>query len=267
MSETLLELDVGVVHPDPNQPRQTFSQEEIDRMAASVAARGVLQPLKVRWDAERQSWILVSGECRLRGAIQAGRKTVPCVPVQGELSEIDVLCDQITENVIRASLPPVQLARALVKFKTLKKWNSRTLAQEIGWSGAEISRAEMLVGLPADVQEMVDDGRLAESSAVEIARLPGEDAQRLLAEDVVRGKLSREKVIDRVRTVIPKRNVIPRSSRVTARLDGLSITVSCGEPLTWDGLLAGLDRLRKEAKKLCDGGKDISELARTLRAF
>jgi ParB family transcriptional regulator, chromosome partitioning protein len=187
--------------------------------------------------------------------------------VDGEVSEIDVLCDQITENEIRAALRPLDLARALAKVKALKGCNSRVLAEELGLSGARITRAEALLTLPPDVQDMVDQNRLAESVAYEISRLDsGEQAQRELALAAEGGKLNRERVIEAVRGVVPKRNVTPRSSRVTARLDGLSITVSGAEPLTWEGLLAGLDRLRKEAKKLYEGGKEIGELARTLRA-
>ena len=159
------------------------------------------------------------------------------------------------------------MARALAKLKALKGCNSRVLAEELGLSGAAISRAEALLTLPPDMQEMVDDGRLAGVGG--LRNLPprrGEQAQRELALAAEGGKLNRERVIEAVRGVVPKRNVTPRSSRVTARLDGLSITVSGSEPLTWDGLLAGLDRLRKEARKLCDGGKEITELARTLRA-
>ena len=266
MSEKLVDIDVEALMPDPAQPRQTFLKEEIDRIATSIAARGVLQPLRVRRDDERNCWIVVAGEYRLRGARQAGRRTVPCVVVEGEISAIDVLCDQITENEVRASLRPSDLARALAKVKALKGCNSRTLAEELGLSGARITRAEALLTLPPDIQQMVDDGRLAESAAVEISRLPDEHAQRSLAVAAEGGKLSRERVIEAVRGVVPKRNVTPRASRVTAKLDGLSITVSGSDPLTWDGLLTGLDRLRKEARKLYDGGKEITELARVLRA-
>ena len=77
-----------------------------------------------------------------------------------------------------------------------------------------------MLTLPLDIQEMVDDGRLAESVAYEISRLEGEQAQRELALAAEEGKLNRERVIEAVRGVVPKRNVTPRSSRVTARLDG-----------------------------------------------
>ena len=112
----------------------------------------------------------------------------------------------------------------------------------------------------------MDEGRLPESVAYEISRLEGEAAQHELAFAAADGKLNRDRVIDAVRGTVPKRAVAPRSSRLTAKLDGLSITISGSEPLTWDGVLAGLDRLRKEAKKLCDSGKQPTDLARIVRA-
>ena len=262
----ILSVEVGKLMPDPTQPRKSFIKEELDRLAASIAARGVLQPLRVRGDGDRKCWWIVTGECRWRAAKQAGLTHVPCVPVDGELSEEELLADQVIENSVRNALRPLELARALAKLKALKGCNSRVLAVELGLSGAAITRAEALLTLPPDVQEMVDDGRLAESSAVEISRLPSEEGQRELALAAEGGKLNREKVVDQVRAVIPKRNIVPRSARVTAKLDGLSFTVSGAEPLTWEKLLDGLRRLTKEAARLQTGGKDITTLARAFRA-
>ena len=265
MTEQLLQVGVERLRPDPAQPRRTFDPDYIQRLAVSIAQRGILQPLRVRPGEDDFFWIVL-GENRWRAAKEAKEETVPCIVVAGaDVSEIDILSDQITENELKASLRPLELARAISKLKALKKCNSRVLAEELGLSGAAITRAEALLTLPFDIQEMVDGNRLAESAAYEISRLDGEQAQRSLALAAEGGKLSREKIVEAVRAVIPKRNVVPRSSRVTAQLDRLSITVSGSEPLTWDGLLTGLDRLRKEAKKLCEGGKEISDLAR-LRA-
>jgi ParB family transcriptional regulator, chromosome partitioning protein len=261
----LLELGVDVLRPDPAQPRRTFIKEEIDRLAASIGQRGVLQPLRVR-PGEEGFWWIVLGESRWRAARQAGLKTVPCLRMLGDPREVDYLADQVIENVVRASLRPLELARALAKLKALKGCNSRVLAEELGLSGSAITRAEALLTLPPDVQEMVDDGRLAESAAYEISRLPGgEQAQRELALAAEGGKLNRERVVEAVRGAVPKRNVMPRASRVTTKVGGLSITVSGAGPLTWQTLLDGLDALRKQARKLSEGGKEINELAR-LRA-
>jgi ParB family transcriptional regulator, chromosome partitioning protein len=262
--QALLDIGIDQLMPDPAQPRKSFLKEEVERLAASVKARGVLQPLRVQRDEERQCWRIVIGECRWRAARLAGLKSVPCLELDGEPDEVEVLADQVIENTVRNSLRPLELARSLAKLKALKACNSQTLAKEFGLSGAAITRAEALMTLPPDVQDMVDDGRLAESAAYEIHRLPEAEAQRGLALLAAGKKLSREQVQEAVRGTIGKRNVTPRGGRLSCRLDGgVSITVArAGQPLSKADLAAAIERLRKEMKKLEDAGEPV--LARTL---
>jgi ParB family chromosome partitioning protein len=266
MNEKLISVPIGELIPDPTQPRKHFEAEALQRLAASLTARGVLQPLRVIRDAERQCWRILTGESRYRAGGIARLTHLPCLVIEGEPEEEDILADRIVENSCRSDLRSMELARAIARLKALKGCNSRVLAEELGLSAATITRAEALLTLPPDVQQLVDDGRLAESAAYEISRLPDAQAQRELALAAEGGKLNRERVIEAVHGTVPKRNVVPRSSRLSCKLGELSITVSGAEPLTWDGLLTGLDRLRKEARKLYEGGKDITALARTLRA-
>ena len=93
--------------------------------------------------------------------------------MEGELSETEILADQIVENHCRQDLRPLDLARAMAKLKKLKACTSQALAVELGLSGAWHPRAEALLTLPDDVQAMVDDGRLSESAAYEISRPQG----------------------------------------------------------------------------------------------
>src|SRR5947209_1378861 len=108
MIEQLLEIAVEELMPDPSQPRKTFLDDEISRLAASVAARGILQPLRVIRDEPRHCWLILTGESRFRAAKLAGLKTVPCLVVQGELSEVEKLADRLTENGVRHDLQPME---------------------------------------------------------------------------------------------------------------------------------------------------------------
>ncbi len=263
-----LALDTELI-PDPSQPRKTFLDEEIQRLAASIRARGVLQPLRVMRDEQRQVWVILTGESRFRAAKLAGLSTVPCVPVVGELSEVEKLADRLTENDVRHDLHPLETARALGRLKALKGCNSKTLVEEYGFSGAAISKAEALLSLPPDIQELIGSGpgQIAPATAYELSRLPDEQSQRELAQAVVAKRLSRDAAADLVRGSIGKRNVTPKAGRLSVKLDGgISVTVSSGEPLTWENLLTSLDALRKQAKRLYDDGKEVSALARILRA-
>lgn len=264
---TLLMIAAAEVCPDPSQPRQMFDKDDLDRMTASIAARGVLQPIRVRWDDQRASWVIISGECRWRAAKQAGLATVPCLPVEGELSETDLLADQIIENTVRNSLKPLELARSLAKLKALKGCTSQALARELGISGGAITKAEALLSLPEEIQAMVDDGRVPESAGYEISRMPDEQGQRELAYSVAAGRMNRDHVAEAVRQKIGRKDVRPKAGRISCKLDGgISVTVSSGDPLTWNELIAALDQIRRQAKKLYEDGKDVSALARLLRA-
>ena len=269
MSNQLVQVALEELMVDPNQPRRVWVQAEIDRLANSIAARGVLQPLRVMWDKERKGWRIVTGESRWRAAKLAGLKTVPCLPVVGELSESDMLADQIVENHCRHDLRPLDLARAMAKLKKLKGCTSQDLASELGIGGASVSRAESLLTLPDDVQSMVDDGRLAESAAYELSRLRDEDAMREMAGMVVASRLNRDQVIEAVRLKVGKKNVTPKAGRVTGKLDGVSFSFafSAGE-LTPETLLRAIDQIRAKLKELQrNDHKDVSALSDLLRAL
>ena len=269
MPEQLVEIAVDELLPDPSQPRKTFIDEEISRLAASVAARGVLQPLRVIRDEPRHCWLILTGESRWRAARLAELQTVPCLVVDGELSEAEMLADRLTENSVRHELPPMEEAAAMAKLKALKGCTSKTLVDEYGFTGASITRMESLLRLSPEIQAMVGTGpgQVPPSAAYEISRLDNPQSQLELAHAVAGKRISRDGVAEEVRNRVGRKNVRPKSSRLACRLEGgVSVTVSAGQPLTWDDLLSALDHLRKQAKKLCDDGKDITALARLLRA-
>jgi ParB family chromosome partitioning protein len=269
MIEQLSEIALEELMADPSQPRKTFLDDEISRLAASVAARGVLQPLRVIRDEPRHCWLILTGESRFRAAKLAGLKTVPCLVVEGELTEAERLADRLTENGVRHDLQPMEEAAAMARLKALKGCNSKALVEEYGFTGASITRMESLLRLSPEIQAMVGagPGQVPPSAAYEISRLDDPQAQLELAHAVADKRISRDGVAETVRSRVGRKNVKPRGAKLPLRLDGgISVTVSAGQPLTWDDLLSALDHIRKQARKLYEDGKDISALARLLRA-
>ena len=266
----LIKPGVGELMADPSQPRKTFNREALERLATSIRARGILQAIRVRWDEERKCWLIVTGESRWRAACLAGETHVPCIAVEGELSEADLLADRLTENMLREDIPPIQEAEGIARLKALKGCNSKTLVEEYGFSAGAISKAEALLTLPKDIQGMIGtgQGQVPPATGYEISRLKDDaQAQHELAQAAAEGKLSRDDAAEAVQAAIGKRNVRPKSSRLSCRLDGgLSVSVSADKPLDWESLLSALDRIRKEGRKLYEAGKDIAALAQVLRA-
>ena len=108
----VLTVPIAKLVPDSEQPRSEFDDDELQRLAESLRSRGQLQPIRVRWDAIRELWVIVSGERRWRAAGLAGLAALACVEVKGELTPESILEDQLVENCLRSDLKPIEEARA-----------------------------------------------------------------------------------------------------------------------------------------------------------
>ena len=107
---------------------------------------------------------------------------------------------------------------------------------------------------------------MSESAAYNISRLDDPLVQLELADAVAGKRISRDGVAEEVRRRVGKRNVRPKAAWLSCKSGHISVTVSSGQPLTFDDLMSALDHIRKQAKKTYDDGKDIAALARLLRA-
>lgn len=135
MERTILYLGVAQIIADPTQPRKTFNPEKLEQMAASLKARGMLQPIRVCHDKERQAYRIVVGESRWRSARMAGLTEIPCIVMEGETpDEASLLADRLIENVCRSDLSPLELGRGISLLKRLRKCTSQDAAAELGLS-------------------------------------------------------------------------------------------------------------------------------------
>ena len=101
------EMPVEAIAADP-QPRTEFDSEELERLAASIKRFGQLAPIRVRHDPARDTWVVLVGERRLRACKLAGLERVRVEFVEREMTEADVLAEQVVENAVRADLQPVE---------------------------------------------------------------------------------------------------------------------------------------------------------------
>jgi ParB family transcriptional regulator, chromosome partitioning protein len=197
------EIEVARIVRDPGQPREDFESPEaladLASLTESVRARGVLQPIRVRWDEGQGMYVLIAGERRLRAARGAGRPTVPCIIHEGPLSEADIVYDQIAENIFRRDLNGMEQARGFKRLMDARGWSARRLAEELHIDHERVSEAVRLLGLPEDIQEQVEAGAIPPSTAAALTRAPDEATVRELASRAARGELTRDEVKATVR--------------------------------------------------------------------
>jgi ParB family chromosome partitioning protein len=196
-----LTIPVDRIIPDPDQPRKEFDAGPLEELAASLKARGQLQPIRVRWSPDADRWMIVAGERRYRAAILAGLPSLSCVEAKGAMTAEEILEDQLVENCLREDLRPIEQARAFKALIDRRSCSYRQLAESLNVSHMAVSRALSLLNLPDGVQAMVESGELPASSANAIAKLDDPDDQREVARRVVAGGMNRAEVEEEVRQV------------------------------------------------------------------
>jgi ParB family chromosome partitioning protein len=192
----LLELPVGLIKPNPGQPRTNFDPEALSALAASIEASGVVQPLLVR-PLPDGSYELVAGERRWRAAQEAGLAKVPAVV--RDQAEADRLQAALIENMVREDLNPVEEARACAALIEDLGLTKEDLARRVGRSRPAVSNLIRLLELPDETLELLEGGELSEGHGRALLGAKGNDVRRRLARDAARGGWSVRETENRVR--------------------------------------------------------------------
>ncbi len=179
-------IPIDRIAPNPDQPRRRFDTSDLEDLAESIRARGIIQPLVVRKDPrEPKKFQIVAGERRWRAAQLAQIHEVPAVI--RDYDDLEVLEIAIIENIQRADLNPIEEAAGYRQLMDRFGHTQEKLSGALGKSRSHIANLIRLLGLPPAVQSYVIDGRLSAGHARAI--ITSEDPETL-ANLVVRKGLS-----------------------------------------------------------------------------
>ena len=157
-------LPIAFLRPNPRNPRKSFEGTDLDDLTASIREKGIVQPILVRpLPGARDSYEIIAGERRWRGAQKAGLHEVPVV-VQ-EASDKEALELAIVENVQRADLNALEEALGYQQLIDEFHYAQTQLADVIGKSRSHIANTLRLLKLPAAVQDMLREGKLTAGHA------------------------------------------------------------------------------------------------------
>lgn len=215
---TAKEIRLERIEADPNQPRRTFDPERLEELAASIRREGVLQPIAVRYDVERDVYVVIHGERRLRAAREAGLAAIPAIV--RDVPHDRRLVQQLMENIVRDDLNAVDRAAALRALKTQlddAPWES--VAEMVG---IRRSRLFQLLGtekLPDRVRDDIRGGRLSEKQSRALQGLVV-GHQEALRDAIVEHELSAEEAL-RIARALKRADVADDPSAATAFIDTL----------------------------------------------
>ena len=186
------EIPVGLIHPNPRQPRQVFDEEDISELAASIAEVGLLQPIVVRQvptaPGEDPRYELIMGERRLRASKEAGLETIPAVV--RDTDDVDLLRDALLENLHRVQLNPLEEAAAYQQLLEDFQCTHAELSERIARSRSQISNTLRLMKLPPLVQRRLAANVISAGHARALLGLPNAAEMERLAQRVVAEGLS-----------------------------------------------------------------------------
>lgn len=156
-SSEINDIELGLISPNPEQPRTTFDQEALEELAASIRELGVIQPLSLR-RLDDGSYQIIAGERRWRAARMAGLERVPAYVRTATDTEITEMA--LIENIQREDLNAIEVALTFKKLIDQYKLTQERLSERVGKKRATIANHLRLLRLPAEIQLGLRDGRI-----------------------------------------------------------------------------------------------------------
>ena len=249
------------IRPNPYQAREQF--EGLEELAEAIRQQGFISRLRVRPDPEETGYFqLVYGERRLRAARLAGLTSVPCEIA--EHSDAELIEIGLAENIQRQDLTPLEEARAFRLFIDERGYSIRRLAERLGKNKSYVEDRLLLLRVPKDVQDMIEERPDALRAAREIAKLEDAEARAPLIGSVVKGTLNTREVRQAVKAVSasPASNTPVAALDVPRRLrrDRHTVTAILRR---WRVMLASMDAA--EVAQLTEALETLLDDARSLR--
>jgi ParB family chromosome partitioning protein len=200
--ESIFNVEIDKIRPNPNQPRKELSEESLKELAGSIREHGILQPLivtKIERTTERGQQVeyeLVAGERRWRAAQMAGLPHVPVIIRNSTAHEKLELA--LVENIQRENLNAIEAALAFKQLQDDFNLKHKDIAKKVGKSRATITNALRLLTLPVEAQEAMARGKISEGHGRAIL-MAKPLAQKSLFRAIIKNNLSVRQAEDRAR--------------------------------------------------------------------
>ncbi len=185
--ESVVELPVESVDPNPFQPRKDFDEERLRELGESIREHGLLQPVVVIPNGER--WILVAGERRLRAHKLMEIPTIRAIVAEVDLGELRMRELALVENIQRENLNPVELAQAYQELLSVHGITHEELARLVHKSRSQITNTLRLLTLSEYAKQKLLEQKISQGHAKVLVGLD-EGRQKIFVDTIVGQKLS-----------------------------------------------------------------------------
>jgi len=237
-NEELREIEVDLIRPGEQQPRNTFDEAKLQELAQSIRATGIIQPLLVR----RRGGLfeLVAGERRWRAAQMAGLTRVPAII--REIADENLLELALIENIQRQELNAIEEANAYRRLIESLGLTQEEVAKRVGRDRTFITNYLRILKLPNEIQSLLEQEKLTFGHARALLGITDPQMQRRIAQRIHKHNWSVRETEHRIRNLnsqrptavaAPAQNIDPNIRAAEAKLRrrfGTQVRIVSGKP-------------------------------------
>lgn len=180
-------IPVGMIEPNPFQPRSAFDQDAMEELADSIRTLGLIQPITVR-KKSHDRYQIISGERRFRASKMAGMNEIPAYI--RETDDQGMLEMAIVENIQREDLDPIEVALSYQRLIEECSLTQEQMATRVGKKRASVTNYLRLLRLPAKIQHDLKVGLLSVGHAKVLLGVENQEIQEKLCDLVIKEELS-----------------------------------------------------------------------------
>ena len=216
-----IEIEIHLIDNNSAQPRKKFDPAELTELEQSIRANGILQPILLQRVGSR--YMIVAGERRWRASKNIGLQTIPALVrdyTQKQVAEI-----ALVENLMRSDLNEIEVALGIKKLTESHGMTQEQVSKVLGISRPAVANYLRYLGLPPEVQKMLEQNQISAGHAKILAGLDDLDKCLTLA-NMCLGGMSVRDLEAAVKTVKVKPNSINPKLRQSLELKQFELALT-----------------------------------------
>lgn len=205
-------IKISQIEPNRNQPRRSFDEDALEELSQSIKEHGVLQPILVRPQIYG-GYQIVAGERRYRASRMAGLTEIPAIIK--ELSDSETMQIALIENLQRRDLSDLEEAKGYQTLMDEYDFSQEDVARTVGKSRSAVANTLRLLGLPDDVKELLEQGKISAGHARALLAVDQDKQIKEAADKIIKEGLSvrqTEKLVKSMGSAKPKKPAVQKLS-------------------------------------------------------
>jgi ParB family chromosome partitioning protein len=248
------------------QVRERFDEASLTGLAQSIRETGQHQPIHL-CPIGGDLYSLLEGGRRLRALQKNGAETAEAIVEDGNLGTGEALLRQLTENLQREDLTPIEKAKAINALMDEREWTASQCAAKLGLTNGTVSKLLSLLALPEELQRQIHAGEVTASAAYQLTKLNDVSERDQLAGRVAKGEMTRDELSRAIRKGKRRQRIqkpICRAACVTARMESRQSVSVRAPTLDLNSFVSILQNLLNHAQEARAEGLTLEALVKRL---